>query len=101
MPVGYSAERPITLGAVADDESYTETPRRVRVLKPVGGLKLGQAAWVVGPAVSRHVESGALVDITRTAQRRRQWRVGAFTYSDFGEASRVAAAQGTKPVEIN
>ena len=96
MPVGYDRSNPLVMGEANDAE-----PRRIRVLKPVGGLALGQASWVTGSDVDAHLESGAAVDISKTAQKRRQWRVGAFTYSDPAEARRVAAAKGVKPVEIN
>lgn len=100
MPVGYNADNPLVIGEQPDGV-VTETPIRVRVLKPVAGLALGQASWVVGPDVAKHLESGALMDISSVTQKRRQWRVGAFTYSDLKKARRVGAAMGVEPVEIN
>lgn len=74
--------------------------RRVRVIVPVEGLARGSQAWLTGTGVDAYLASGALVDITTTQQKRRMWRVGAFTYTSFQEASRVAAAQGTVPIEV-
>lgn len=104
MPVGYNRDNPLVIGTdgrMASGEPVTETPRRVRVLKPVEGLALGQASWVTGPGVQQHLDSGAFIDISNVTQKKRQWRVGAFTYSDPAEARRVGAAKGVKPVEIN
>lgn len=108
MPVGYSADVPLVLAETAGPlprtaDEFAEAaaaPIRVRVIKPVEGLSVSQAAWVTGPGVQKHIDSGAFVEITRTSQKRRQWRVGPFVYSDYRKASRVALAQGTTPVEI-
>jgi len=74
--------------------------RRVRVLKPVEGLSIGQAAYVTGTGIDALIGAGALHDITTTSQKQRLWKVGGFTYSSQQEANRVAASLGVKPVEV-
>lgn len=72
----------------------------MRVIRPVANLRRGNAYYVNGSDVDDLIAAGDLVDITKVQQRRRQYRVGAFTYSDLQTASRVAAAQGTTPIEV-
>jgi len=94
--MGVDQTNPVQLGE-PDDKV-----RRVRVIIPVGGLARSQQAWVTGRDVDTHIASGALHDITGTAQKRRMWRVPGLptTYTSWQEVSRVAAAQGTTPIEV-
>jgi hypothetical protein len=95
-PLGTDQSNPVLLGE-ADDKL-----RRVRVIIPVGGLARSQQAWVTGRDVDGHIASGALHDITDTAQKRRMWRVPGmpYPYLSWQEASRVAAGLGTTPIEV-
>lgn len=90
----YTQDAPLLIGDAGG------TLIRVRVMVPIEGLGLGRAAWVTGTGVQAHIDSGALVDITATAQRARLWRVGEFTYTTESEARRVAAATGQAAVEV-
>lgn len=94
-PLGFNRDNPITIGESSDGEIW-----RVRVISPVEGLSIGQAVFVTGTGVTAHLDSGALHDITTTDQKKRLFKVGAFTYTSEQEANRVAAALGTKPVEV-
>lgn len=94
VPAGFGESNPIVIGEAGGPVL------RVRVAIPVESLSVNASVWVTGTGVQAHVASGALVDITSTAQRRRLWRVGGFTYTDYQEASRVAASLGTTPVEV-
>lgn len=93
-PAGFDSDAPHVIGDAGGDT------RRVRVLKPVDGLTVGQAAYVTGVGVDELLASGAFHDITKTAQRKRLWKVNGFTYTSQQEANRVAASLGVKPVEV-
>jgi hypothetical protein len=73
---------------------------RVRVAIPVEGLRINYAYWVTGTGVDQHFDSGAFIDISGVAQKRRLYRVGAFTYTSLQEANRVAAATGQTVIEV-
>jgi hypothetical protein len=94
MPAGFDESAPVLIGE-ANEQLW-----RVRVIVPAEGLARSQQAWVTGTGVQQHFDSGAFQDISSTTQRRRMWRVGGFTYTSWQEASRVAAAQGTTPIEV-
>lgn len=96
MPVGLHPSNPVELGDSGEDDE----PRRVRVAKHLGTLRAGQAAWVKGSGVDAAIESGELLDITKTAQRRRLWRVGRYTYTDEAKARRVAKTLGQEAIEV-
>lgn len=74
--------------------------RRVRVARAVEGMRPNASVWVTGDGVDALLEAGAVVDITNTQQKARQYKVGPFTYSDKATANRVAAARGTIPIEV-
>lgn len=94
-PMGFNRDNPLVIGDAADGEIW-----RVRVIAPVEGLSRGQAAYVTGTGVAAHLASGAFHDITTTDQKKRLFKVGAFTYTSEQEANRVAAGLGVKPVEV-
>lgn len=94
-PVGFDAESAVLIGG--DDGSE---PVRVRVIRPIGALTVGQAAWVKGSGVALEIAAGDLLDITQRNQRARVWTVNGFTYTNEQEAKRVAAALGTTAFEV-
>lgn len=94
-PLGFHREDPHVVGEVGDGEVW-----RVRVIRPVAGLSTGQAAYVTGTSVTEHLKSGSFHDITTVDQKKRLFKVGAFTYTSLQEANRVAAGTGLKPIEV-
>lgn len=95
LPAGSVESDPLVIGEPDD------VVRRVRVATAVPGMRIGNAYWVTGSGVDAMLEDGRLLDITGVQQKSRQYKVGAFTYSDPQEANRVAAAMGTTPIEVN
>lgn len=93
---GLSATDPYVVGLETDGEDV----QRVRVVRPVGDLKLMQAAWVTGDGVEALVASGDFVVIGGVDQLGRLWRVGGRTYHDYRTAQRVANATGQTLVEV-
>lgn len=91
---GLSPANPYLLGDA--DESLL----RVRVFRTTGNLRAGQAAWVTGTGVAALVTSGDLIDISKTTQARRLWKVGKYTYTNEIEAQKVASVLGQTAVEI-
>lgn len=91
-------------GSVESDPLVMGEPddvvRRVRVAQTTSGLRVGNAYWLTGTGVDALLASGKAVEITGVQQKSRQYKVGAFTYSDPAQAKRVAAALGTKPIEV-
>lgn len=94
LPLGASRDAALQLG---DSDGVI---RRVRVVKAGDGLRPNAAVWVTGTRVETLLAAGSVVDITRTQQRARQWKVGPYTYSDKGEANRVGALKGITPIEV-
>lgn len=96
LVVGYDIESAIELG-----EATSDAPIRVRVIRATrDGLSVGSAVWVKGADVPGLLDAGDLVDITQRNQSRRAWTVSGFTYFNEQEANQVAAALGTKPIEV-
>jgi hypothetical protein len=91
---GQAIANPLVIGDAGGDTF------RVRVVIPVEGLRVNYAYWVTGTGVEQHIDSGAFIDISGVAQRRRMYRVGAFTYTSLQEANRVAAATGQTVIEV-
>lgn len=94
LPAGFDASSAVLIGEPDD------VTRRVRVLQSVEGFSIASSMWVTGTGVQAHLDSGELLDITATTQRRRLWRVGGFTYTSLQEARRVAAATGQTVIEV-
>lgn len=92
---GSTPDLPLILGD--DDESEV---KRVRVLRSVNGLVVGSSKYVRGTDVDDLISGGSLLDVTNIGQRQRQWRVGPYTYTDYSQAMRVAAAKGLEPIEV-
>lgn len=94
LPIGVSRDAARQIGE-ADG-----VIRRVRVARAVEGMRPNAAVWVTGTGVDALLEAGDVVDITRTQQKSRLWKVGPYTYSDKGEANRVGALRGITPIEV-
>lgn len=96
IPPGFVITVPLVIGEEVDGDSV----RRVRAMTAGAPVAQGASAYVAGDGVDELIETGAFVDITEVQQQGRVFQAGPKTYLDKTTCQRVAAALGTKCIEV-